>query len=285
MYMKNNKGFIGIGILIAIIAALFVGGGAIYIATKNSTPTLQKIGNNVLSPINQNTVVNSNLDVNKPKTDCLPTTTPSITVLYPNGGETFTMGQKIIIKWLSCNVNNVQIGLLSGGKDFGNLTMTPISASLGLFQWMASNPAQAFTQSNTNNYQIGIFSQSPNVLVKSNSFTVQSPVQNQTIKLNQPLDQAIWTGGNQYTINWTSGTGNVALSACSTNYTNTGYTPQQCVPIVSNQSTSGSYTYSLPASTSTNYGLVEIKVTDSTSTYDSHIVKVNNSSILSLIGE
>lgn len=182
--MKNNKGFIGIGLLIAIIVALFVGGGAVYFITKPATPYLKNLGDNILPPVNQNTVVNSNTDTNKPKTDCLPTTTPSITVLYPNGGETFTMGQKITIKWLSCNVNNVQIGLLSGGKDFGELTMTPISASLGLFQVMISNPAQAFTQSSINTYQIGIFSQSPNVLVKSNSFTVQSPIQPQTQNQN-----------------------------------------------------------------------------------------------------
>ena len=38
--MKNNKGFVGIGIILAIIAVLAVGGGAIYYAKK--TPTLIK---------------------------------------------------------------------------------------------------------------------------------------------------------------------------------------------------------------------------------------------------
>ena len=42
-YMKNNKGFIGIGMIIAIIAALIVGGGAVYYATKTSTPVLQNV--------------------------------------------------------------------------------------------------------------------------------------------------------------------------------------------------------------------------------------------------
>ncbi len=305
--MKNNKGFTMVAIALIMLAVFVVGGSVIYLITKGSTPSSQNTNTSVNnSPqVNQNsvtntntpvqnnpvsnnpapTVIGSNADISKPKTDCLPTTTPSITVLYPNGGEAFTVNQKIIIKWSSCNVNNVNIALLSGGKDFGNLTMTPISASPGSFQWMASNPAQAFTQSGTNNYQIGITSQSPNVLVKSNTFTIQPQVQTQPITLIQPLDQVVWTGGNQYDISWIAGTGNVALSACSTNYTNTGYSPQQCVPIVSNLSSSGSYNYSLPSSTSSNSGFVEIKATDSTSTYDSHIVKVNNSSILPLIGE
>lgn len=34
--MKNNKGFVGIGIIIAIIAALIVGGGVVYYATNKS---------------------------------------------------------------------------------------------------------------------------------------------------------------------------------------------------------------------------------------------------------
>lgn len=38
---------------------------------------------------------------------CLPTSAPSITVLSPNGGETYTAGQQITVKWKSCNIGNV----------------------------------------------------------------------------------------------------------------------------------------------------------------------------------
>ena len=35
--MKNNKGFIGIGLVLAIIAVLVVGGGAYYLGIKNNS--------------------------------------------------------------------------------------------------------------------------------------------------------------------------------------------------------------------------------------------------------
>jgi hypothetical protein len=35
--MKNNKGFIGLGLILAIIAVLVVGGGAYYLGTKNAS--------------------------------------------------------------------------------------------------------------------------------------------------------------------------------------------------------------------------------------------------------
>lgn len=36
-------------------------------------------------------------------TDCTSSSTPSVKVLSPNGGETYTAGQKVDIKWSSCN--------------------------------------------------------------------------------------------------------------------------------------------------------------------------------------
>jgi hypothetical protein len=83
------------------------------------------------------------------------------------------VGQKVTLSWTSCNVQNIWLGLGSGGKDFGKITYpNPVPASQGSYQWTVTNPAQAFTGSNTNTYFIGFESQSPNVLVKSGNFTV-----------------------------------------------------------------------------------------------------------------
>ncbi len=43
-----------------------------------------------------------------------PATTPSVTVLYPNGGETYTAGQQMTIKWNATNTfnNKVSLGLV-----------------------------------------------------------------------------------------------------------------------------------------------------------------------------
>ena len=40
---------------------------------------------------------------NNAQADCLPTTTPWIKVVSPNGGEIFTAGQQITITWETCN--------------------------------------------------------------------------------------------------------------------------------------------------------------------------------------
>lgn len=54
--MKYNKGFIGIGVIIAIVVALAVGGGAVYYATKTPTSSLNTEENNYsLTDQNQNT--------------------------------------------------------------------------------------------------------------------------------------------------------------------------------------------------------------------------------------
>lgn len=106
--------------------------------------------------------------------DCLPTTAPWIKVLSPAGGEIYTVGQQVAVRWTSCNVQNIWLGLMSGGKDFGEMTdPNPVPSSQGSYQWIVSNPGRAFTQSDVNSYQIGVESQSPNVLVKSEIFSVK----------------------------------------------------------------------------------------------------------------
>jgi len=52
--MKYNKGFVGIGVIIAIVVALAVGGGVVYYATKTPAPSLNTEENNYQSQANQN---------------------------------------------------------------------------------------------------------------------------------------------------------------------------------------------------------------------------------------
>lgn len=112
--------------------------------------------------------INSNQQVS-----CAPNDPPSITVINPIAGASYTVGQNVNLSWTSCNVQNIWLGLGSGGKDFGEITYpNPVPASQGSYQWTVTNPAQAFTGSSTNTYFIGFESQSPNVLVKSGNFTV-----------------------------------------------------------------------------------------------------------------
>lgn len=109
--------------------------------------------------------------------------------------------------------------------------------------------------------------------------------QNKFITLTKPLDQDKWIGNNKYTVSWTSGIGKVEIFACGTLFTNTGLNPKRCISIVKNQSASGSYLYNLPYSKDSTSSDIEIKVTDASGYYDSRIVNVTHSSLLSTLGE
>lgn len=97
--MKYNKGFAPILVLAIVLGVLVVGGGAYYIG-KSSAPAMQNIQDNNYQPqVDQNPQVNTNTNTNPVLIS--PTTKPSITVLSPNGGETWTKGQKVKISWTS----------------------------------------------------------------------------------------------------------------------------------------------------------------------------------------
>lgn len=99
--MKYNKGFIGIGVIIAIIAALAVGGGVVYYATKTPAPSSNTEENNYQPQANQNQ--------QQTNTQTPPVTTrpvASITVLSPSAGERVSAGSSFLIKWNSANISN-----------------------------------------------------------------------------------------------------------------------------------------------------------------------------------
>lgn len=57
---------------------------------------------------------------------CAPNAAPSITVLYPNGGEVLTSGQSLTVKWRSCNISpstllEVNVAAPMSGLPFGFL--------------------------------------------------------------------------------------------------------------------------------------------------------------------
>ena len=86
--------------------------------------------------------------------DCTSGTAPWIKVISPAGGETFITGQQIVIKWTSCNVQNVYLSLAQGAHDKGNL-VDNMPATPGSYQWTIpfSDPSLP-----NNNYHVGVFS-------------------------------------------------------------------------------------------------------------------------------
>lgn len=122
--MNKSKGFVGLGLILAIIAVLIIGGGAYYLGTKNDYEPKNIVKENDYQPQeNQNSVVNtpvanSNTTNTTTTTTCTSNTTPWIKVLSPNGGENYVLGQTINIKWDSKCISSDKLVLINIGiKD------------------------------------------------------------------------------------------------------------------------------------------------------------------------
>lgn len=123
--MKNSQKGFAIPIIIAIVTLLAIGGGA-YIYTTNETkvPTtgdLPEIINNV-----PDTNIVDNDTNQKPPVTSQPTLTTQpkdeqmvdkIEIIYPKGGETFSAGQEITVRWKISKPNHT-IGITLTGYPY-----------------------------------------------------------------------------------------------------------------------------------------------------------------------
>jgi hypothetical protein len=112
--MKNDKGFIGLGLILAIITVLAIGGVAYYVGTKKvSAPQNIEENSNQILPSNSFEVPTGPfLDESNyvpPEPLCNSNTDPWIKVISPNGGEVYSLGQKMEVKWETCNVADAGI--------------------------------------------------------------------------------------------------------------------------------------------------------------------------------
>lgn len=98
--MKNNKGIGLVGVLI-IIGAVLVAGIAFLVGKnykeKNNFPE-EKCG------FNGELCKDTNTQNNNTQTNCLPTTSPWVKIISPNGVEIYYKNSAINLKWEFCNV-------------------------------------------------------------------------------------------------------------------------------------------------------------------------------------
>lgn len=98
--MKKIKYNQGIAPIIAIIIGLIIAAGIVgIVATQKKAPVTEEP---ILAPFEE---VAEKAVQQIPGTQlCPPATPPSITVLSPNGGETYNAGDNIVITWETCNI-------------------------------------------------------------------------------------------------------------------------------------------------------------------------------------
>ena len=176
--MKNNKSWKLIVVIIAVVLFLVIGD---YVLNKT-----------ILKPIFLPTLLNpvnipiwySTQTAEKNKLDCMPSISPWIKVLSPNGGETYTIGQQLTVKWQSCNVpessHDVFVALHQDGefKNVSYLSNATINDGNEIFT-IPSVPS--------GNYKIRVGSSSARVGqdYSDNFFTINSPSHSQFIKRNK----------------------------------------------------------------------------------------------------
>ncbi len=230
--MKLNKGFGAIAVLLIIVGALIIGGGAYYMGkssnalpknvVENNLP--QEEQNNVANNPVQNNVVN-NVATNT-ETNCLPNTAPWIKVLSPNGGETYTAGQQITVNWKSCNLPKQTPA--AGTRTIAIELSIPSGPTWPIAETTQDDGSQLVTLPTSlpngsplsygNNFKIAVIRNDPSAQLpwlgdySDNLFTINAksvvsaclPTTAPWIKVLSPAGGEVYTVGQNVNVEWTS---------------------------------------------------------------------------------
>jgi hypothetical protein len=131
---------------------------------------------------------------------------PTITVLSPNGGETFELGESVPLSWVDNITSNVAINLLKGGTVLRNIS--PDTPSDGSFTWTVPSDLTP-----ASDYKVRVTDLS-NTALKDNSdanFTISAGATSYVGVLS-PNGGEVFTMGQTMPITWQSNMGgNVIL--------------------------------------------------------------------------
>ena len=149
---------------------------------------------------------------------------PSIKVISPNGGETFTDGQQITVKWSSCNIPASSVATLAlhlydiNNNSLGNIGLTN-SASLNDGTETITLPTLAYIkQANPGLFQNAVFGKHFKIDLGSgvngavqdfsdNLFTINSklackPTDPAVVRVDSPNGGELYHPGQQITVKW-----------------------------------------------------------------------------------
>jgi hypothetical protein len=176
--MNKNKGFISL-ILAIVIGVVVVGGGAYYLGKVSKVENKEVLENNN-DPISSEirTSGAGGLDGNM-KTN----PNSSITIISPNGGETYNAGEKMIIKWSTKDISPslgvwFHLDTIDGKHlDNGDL-VSSWTEVLNTGETTLTIPAHI----PTGKYKLGVTIAMEIEDVSDNSFTINSEIKNNNAK-------------------------------------------------------------------------------------------------------
>ncbi|MFN4854531.1 MAG: PKD domain-containing protein [Bacteroidota bacterium] len=149
---------------------------------------------------------------------------PSLTLLYPNGGEGLATGSTVYISWSASNVANIKIEYSNNGGTSWNLITNSIPAANNYYAWTVPNTPSA-------NCKIRISDAGNNAVSdqSNGTFVISSP----SITLNTPNGGESYVGGNYANITWNAS----ATSSLASLYfsQNAGITWNQIADVNSSQ--------------------------------------------------
>jgi hypothetical protein len=164
---------------------------------------------------------------------------PEITVITPNGGESWLTGTNNIITWTSTNIANVKIEFTTNSGASWTL-IKESTPSDGVYEW------NGIPDLNSNLCRVRISDADDGVPfdISDKNFTIYNQVVQQ-IKLTSPVGGENWQAGTSQNITWNaSGITNVKIE-----YTTDG--GQEWNTIANNIKSTGAYGWNLPNISST----------------------------------
>ncbi|MGB8317538.1 MAG: Ser-Thr-rich GPI-anchored membrane family protein, partial [Ignavibacteriaceae bacterium] len=172
---------------------------------------------------------------------------PSITVVVPNGGETWQVGSSQTIYWNSYLVSNFKVEYsTNSGANWINIVSS--TSSYGSYDWKIPN-----TPSTKCKIRISDPSNSSVNDQSDEVFTISSQP-TPSITVTSPNGGENWQVGSSHNITWTSTSVVNVKIEYSTNY------GSNWLSIVSSTASDGSYTWTIPNTPSTN---CSVKISDS----------------------
>ncbi len=193
------------------------------------------------------TDVNNNSVTDQSNTVFTISAAPPLTLTSPNGGENWPAISVQNITWVSNGVQNVKLEYTSNNGTSWNQIVASTNASTGSYSWTVPN-------SISTNCKIRITDVNNSSVTDQSDALFAISAASWTIYLDYPNGGENWVVGNSYSIRWTqTGVTNVKLEFTTNNGTIWN------LIVASTPASTGSYSWIIPNTPSTN---CRVKITD-----------------------